>query len=175
MIRELMKRPVAPGVLESEVSRLDGLDDPTGGAEAAVEAVGERAGRQPLGALVADTDQLRDRAWIPAMDSARRGDDGRFLWPGFGENSRVLKWVAERVAGRADAVETPIGYLPAPGALDLEGLEVPAADVAEALSVDADGWREEIPRIAEWFERFGPKLPGVLWAELEALKARLAE
>ncbi|HEX6498384.1 MAG TPA: phosphoenolpyruvate carboxykinase (GTP) [Micromonosporaceae bacterium] len=103
----------------------------------------------------------------------RRGEDGRFLWPGFGENSRVLKWVVDRLEGEADAVETPVGLVPAPGALDLDGLEVPAEDVQEALTVRPDEWREEIPQIAEWFAKFGDKLPGILWSELDALKARL--
>lgn len=103
----------------------------------------------------------------------RRGDDGRFLWPGFGENSRVLKWVVERIEGTADAVETPIGRVPAPGALDVAGLDLPAGDLELALRVDTAEWREEIPQVVEWFERFGDKLPGVLWSELDALKARL--
>jgi phosphoenolpyruvate carboxykinase (GTP) len=105
----------------------------------------------------------------------RRGADGRFLWPGFGENSRVLKWVVERVAGRGEAVETPIGLVPAPGALDVSGLDIAAEDVAEALAVDPGEWSAELPLIAEWFEKFGAKLPSVLWAELEALRTRLAE
>jgi phosphoenolpyruvate carboxykinase (GTP) len=103
----------------------------------------------------------------------RRGDDGRFLWPGFGENSRVLKWIVERLEGRGEAVETAIGRVPAEGALDLSGLSVNAADIAEAVRVDEAEWREEIPQITEWFAKFGEKLPGVLWAELDALKARL--
>jgi phosphoenolpyruvate carboxykinase (GTP) len=103
----------------------------------------------------------------------RRGDDGRFLWPGFGENSRVLKWVVERLSGKGAAVETPIGYVPAPGALDVSGLELSAADLEAVLAVDVDEWRAEIPQVVEWFEKFGDKLPGVLWAELDALKARL--
>jgi phosphoenolpyruvate carboxykinase (GTP) len=103
----------------------------------------------------------------------RRGDDGRFLWPGFGENSRVLKWIVERLDGTAGAVESPVGYLPAPGALDLAGLDVPAEDVEAALAVDADEWKAEIPQVVAWFEKFGDKLPGVLWSELDALKARL--
>ncbi len=103
----------------------------------------------------------------------RRGDDGRFLWPGFGENSRVLKWVFERLDGTAPAVETPVGFQPAPGALDLSGLDVPAADIEAALAVDVAEWKAEIPQVVEWFEKFGDKLPGVLWAELDALKARL--
>jgi phosphoenolpyruvate carboxykinase (GTP) len=103
----------------------------------------------------------------------RRGEDGRFLWPGFGENSRVLKWIAERLDGTGGAVDTPIGRVPAPGAIDTTGLALDPADVAAALRVDPEEWREEIPQVVEWFEKFGAKLPGVLWAELDALKARL--
>jgi phosphoenolpyruvate carboxykinase (GTP) len=103
----------------------------------------------------------------------RRGDDGRFLWPGFGENSRVLKWIVERLDGTGSAVETPIGNVPTVDALDLTGLDVDPADVAAALAVDPEQWRAELPQITEWFERFGDKLPGVLWAELDALRARL--
>ncbi|MDI1459910.1 phosphoenolpyruvate carboxykinase (GTP) [Catellatospora sp. KI3] len=103
----------------------------------------------------------------------RRGDDGRFLWPGFGENSRVLKWVVDRLEGEAGAVETPVGFVPRAQDLDLVGLEQPVADVELALEVRAEEWRQELPQITEWFEKFGDKLPGVLWAELDALKARL--
>jgi phosphoenolpyruvate carboxykinase (GTP) len=103
----------------------------------------------------------------------RRGDDGHFLWPGFGENSRVLKWVVERLEGTGGGVETPIGYVPTADALDLSGLTVPAEDVEAAVRVDVDEWRAELPQVAEWFGKFGDKLPGVLWAELDALKARL--
>ncbi|MEV4415323.1 phosphoenolpyruvate carboxykinase (GTP) [Catellatospora sp. NPDC049609] len=103
----------------------------------------------------------------------RRGDDGRFLWPGFGENSRVLKWVVERLEGEAGAVETPVGFVPRAEDLDLTGLEQPAEDVALALEVRKDEWAAEIPQITEWFDKFGDKLPAVLWAELDALKSRL--
>jgi phosphoenolpyruvate carboxykinase (GTP) len=103
----------------------------------------------------------------------RRGDEGQFLWPGYGENSRVLKWVIERLEGKADAVDTPIGRVPTPGALDVSGLDIDAADLEAVLKVDVDEWRAEIPQIVAWFEKFGDKLPGVLWAELDALKARL--
>jgi phosphoenolpyruvate carboxykinase (GTP) len=103
----------------------------------------------------------------------RRGADGRFLWPGFGENSRVLKWVVERLEGRGAAVETPIGQVPPASGLDLAGLDVPVADIEAALAVDVAEWQAEVPQVVEWFERFGEKLPGVLWAELDALKARL--
>ncbi len=103
----------------------------------------------------------------------RRGDDGRFLWPGFGENSRVLAWIAQRLDGAGAAVETPIGRVPTPGALDLTGLDISADDLAAALAVDRDEWRAELPQVTEWFTRFGDKLPAVLWAELDALRARL--
>jgi phosphoenolpyruvate carboxykinase (GTP) len=103
----------------------------------------------------------------------RRGDDGRFLWPGFGENSRVLKWIVERLDGRGSAMETPIGQVPTPAALDLTGLDVPAEDVEAVLRVDRAEWAAELPLITEWFEKFGDKLPTVLWSELDALRSRL--
>ncbi len=103
----------------------------------------------------------------------RRSDEGDFLWPGFGENSRVLKWIVERIDGHAAALETPIGHVPAPGALDTDGLDVTDEQLADALHVDAEEWRAEIPQIQEWFEQFGDHLPAVLWTELDGLKARL--
>jgi phosphoenolpyruvate carboxykinase (GTP) len=103
----------------------------------------------------------------------RRGADGHFLWPGFGENSRVLKWIVERLEGTGGATETPVGFVPSASDLDLSGLDVPYADVEASLQVDTAEWRRELPQITEWFEKFGEKLPGVLWAELDALKARL--
>jgi phosphoenolpyruvate carboxykinase (GTP) len=103
----------------------------------------------------------------------RRSEDKKFLWPGYGENSRVLKWVFERVHGTGKAVETPIGRLPAPGALDLSGLSVSEATMRELLRVDVEGWRAEIPSIREHYERFGAHLPKALWGELEALAQRL--
>jgi phosphoenolpyruvate carboxykinase (GTP) len=103
----------------------------------------------------------------------RRDEDGGFLWPGFGENSRILKYVIERVEGKVEAVETPIGLVPVAGAIDTEGLDVSAEQLEQALRVDADEWRAEIPQINEWFEKFGDTLPTVLWTELDGLKARL--
>jgi len=103
----------------------------------------------------------------------RRDDDGGFLWPGFGENSRVLKWVVERIDGQAAAVETPIGHVPAPGSLDIDGLDMTPEAIEKALSVDVEEWKAEIPQIQEWFEKFGDNLPAVLWTELDGLKARL--
>ncbi len=90
----------------------------------------------------------------------RRGDDGDFLWPGFGENSRVLKWVIERIDGQAAAVETPIGHVPAPGSLDVDGLDMTEDDLRQALNVDVEEWKQEIPQITEWFE-MGENFPKV--------------
>ncbi len=99
----------------------------------------------------------------------RRDADGGYAWPGFGENSRVLKWVVERLDGQADAVETPIGYLPTPGALDIDGLDVTPEQLEAALRYDPEEWRAELPLIEEWFAKFGDRLPAELRAELEHL------
>ncbi|MFE5287732.1 phosphoenolpyruvate carboxykinase (GTP) [Nocardia sp. NPDC056611] len=104
----------------------------------------------------------------------RRGDDGRFLWPGFGENSRVLEWIVGRIEGRSEATATPIGNVPVAANLDLEGLDVTAGDVDEALAVNVEEWRNELPSIEEWFQFIGDKLPSGLRDEFEALKQRLA-
>ncbi|SDT69618.1 phosphoenolpyruvate carboxykinase (GTP) [Jiangella sp. DSM 45060] len=103
----------------------------------------------------------------------RRDDDGGFLWPGFGENGRVLKWVVERLEGLAAATETPIGHVPTPESLDTSGLDLTAEQLAACLEVDPEEWRAEVPGIAEWFDKFGDQLPTLLWAELDGLKARL--
>ena len=103
----------------------------------------------------------------------RRDDDGGFLWPGFSENSRVLKWAIERIEGNADAVETPIGYVPTVDSLDLDGLDIDRDAIEAALRVDPEEWQQELPQISEWFDKFGDKLPAVLWTELDGLKARL--
>ena len=103
----------------------------------------------------------------------RRDADGGFLWPGFGENSRVLKWVVERIEGRADATETPIGYVPTLEALDTDGLDMTAEQIRAALHVSTEEWAAEIPQIQEWFDKFGDTLPATLLTELDSLKARL--
>jgi phosphoenolpyruvate carboxykinase (GTP) len=104
----------------------------------------------------------------------RRDEDGRFLWPGFGENSRVLKWVFDRVDGNSDVVETPIGLLPADGALDTTGLDIDSADLEAILSVDVDGWKSAIPEIREHLSRFEPRLPDALPAAVDRLESALA-
>ncbi|GAA3442249.1 phosphoenolpyruvate carboxykinase (GTP) [Planomonospora venezuelensis] len=101
----------------------------------------------------------------------RKNADGRFIWPGFGENSRVLKWVVDRLNGEAQAVRTPIGLLPAE--LDTEGLDMPAEDLETLLSVDTGVWKEEAALIPAFFETFGDHLPKELWDEYNALVDRL--
>ena len=104
----------------------------------------------------------------------RKTEEGKWLWPGFGENSRVLKYVFERCNGTADAQETPIGYMPTPDAIDLEGLEgVTDADMAELLSLDKAGWLAELEMVKEHYARFGDKLPQELTDQLAAIEQRL--
>ena len=103
----------------------------------------------------------------------RKGDDGRWLWPGYGENSRVLEWVFERCAGRGDAEETPIGFVPKKAAINVEGLNVTDADLNELLTVNLDEWRTEVGSIREHYATFGDRLPAPLHAQVDALEARL--
>jgi phosphoenolpyruvate carboxykinase (GTP) len=103
----------------------------------------------------------------------RRDENGRFLWPGFGENSRVLKWIFDRVDGNAAAIDTPIGRLPTKNGLDTSGLDVDEADLDTILSVDADGWKAAIPQIREHFGQFGDKIPAQLQMAVDTLEAQL--
>jgi phosphoenolpyruvate carboxykinase (GTP) len=104
----------------------------------------------------------------------RRGADGKFLWPGYGENVRVLKWILGRIDGRAEAVETPIGFVPTTRSLDLTELSVSPADVDELLRVDASEWAEEADAAGKFFEKFGSRLPQEIHAEHKALTERLS-
>ncbi len=103
----------------------------------------------------------------------RRDEDGRFLWPGFGENSRVLKWAFERVDGTVGAIDTSIGRLPGAGDLDTSGLEIDPSDLDAILSVDVDGWRGAIPQIREHYAQFGERLPAQLQMAVDTLESRL--
>ncbi|MER7958730.1 MULTISPECIES: phosphoenolpyruvate carboxykinase (GTP) [unclassified Streptomyces] len=103
----------------------------------------------------------------------RKNEAGKFVWPGFGENSRVLKWIVERLEGRAEGVETPIGILPTADALDTEGLDLPAEDLEFLLKVDRDVWREEASLVPEHLNTFGDHTPKELWDEYRALVERL--
>jgi phosphoenolpyruvate carboxykinase (GTP) len=103
----------------------------------------------------------------------RRDEDGRFLWPGYGENSRVLKWVFERIDGKVGAWRTEIGWLPGLDELDTTGLDIDEDDLGEILSVDREGWRSAIPQIEEHYAQFGGKLPARLGAKLKELAGAL--
>jgi phosphoenolpyruvate carboxykinase (GTP) len=103
----------------------------------------------------------------------RKDDDGGFLWPGFGENSRVLEWVFRRCDDQADADDTPVGLVPTTESLDTEGLDIDEQDVAELLRVDPEEWKQELPSIHQHFARFGERLPQQLRRQLEALEDRL--
>jgi phosphoenolpyruvate carboxykinase (GTP) len=120
--------------------------------------------------------QRTDRAKLPKVyfvNWFRKNADGKYLWPGFGENSRVLKWVCERVEGTGKAQKTAIGNLPAPDALDLSGLNLSAESVKELLAVDAAGWHKEIADVAANYKKFGDALPQALAAQLDELRERL--
>jgi phosphoenolpyruvate carboxykinase (GTP) len=117
-----------------------------------------------------------DRALLPKIffvNWFRKDDDGKWLWPGYGENSRVLKWICERVEGTAPAVPSPIGNLPTPEALDLSALKLPAADIKELLAVDSEGWKKEADDIEAYYAKFGDKLPDALPRQLDELRERL--
>lgn len=103
----------------------------------------------------------------------RRDEGGRFLWPGFGENSRVLAWIVDRVSGKAEASETPIGLVPAEGALNLEGLDISEEDIAALMAVNTDEWSEQLPQVREHYAKFGDRLPDELRAQLDGLIERL--
>ncbi|MBT2439427.1 phosphoenolpyruvate carboxykinase (GTP) [Streptomyces sp. ISL-36] len=103
----------------------------------------------------------------------RKNDAGKFVWPGFGENSRVLKWIVERLEGKAEGVETPIGILPTVESLDTDGLDLPAEDLEFLLKVDREVWREEAALVPEHLNTFGDHTPKELWDEYRALVERL--
>jgi phosphoenolpyruvate carboxykinase (GTP) len=120
--------------------------------------------------------QRTDRNQLPKIyfvNWFRKGADGKFLWPGYGENSRVLKWICERVEGTGKAQLTPIGNLPTPDALDLSGLDLPAENLAQLLAVDSPGWRHEADDVAAYHAKFGKRLPMALSEQLGHLRHRL--
>jgi phosphoenolpyruvate carboxykinase (GTP) len=121
----------------------------------------------------------RDGARLPKVfyvNWFRKGQSGKFLWPGYGENSRVLAWIFGRCEGTAEALETEIGLLPpvGEGGIDTSGLEVTDADMHELLTVDVHGWRQMLPHLHEHYARFGDRLPAELRAQLDALEGRLS-
>jgi phosphoenolpyruvate carboxykinase (GTP) len=123
-----------------------------------------------------DVAKGKDQAKLPKIyyvNWFRKNDEGKFVWPGFGENSRVLKWIVDRLDGKAEGVETPIGILPAKGALDTKGLELSESDLDFLLTVDKEVWREEAALVPEHLNTFGEHTPKELWDEYRALVERL--
>jgi len=123
-----------------------------------------------------DVAKGKDQAKLPKIyyvNWFRKNDEGKFVWPGFGENSRVLKWIVDRLDGRAEGVATPIGILPAKGALDTKGLELSESDLDFLLTVDKEVWREEAALVPEHLNTFGEHTPKELWDEYRALVERL--
>ena len=103
----------------------------------------------------------------------RKSPEGKWLWPGYGENSRVLKWVIERVSGQGKAEKTAIGFVPAKDALDTSGLNISSEDLSQLLAVNNEEWKKEIPGIKEHFSKFGDRCPKELLDEADALEKRL--
>ena len=120
----------------------------------------------------ADADKLPK---IFAVNWFRRGEDGHFLWPGFGENSRVLKWVAERCDGSVGAQETPIGYMPKIEDLDLQGLDVPKEDLEAITTIDSLEWSAELDAVEAHFENYGPKMPKELYEQLRRVRQNMEQ
>jgi len=122
--------------------------------------------------------QRTDRAKLPQVffvNWFRKNDQGKWLWPGYGDNCRVLKWICERVEGRGKVVKTPIGNLPTADALDLAGLPMSEEDRRQLLAVDIDGWKNETADIAEYYKKIGNRIPAALQKELDDLRDRLAK
>ena len=105
----------------------------------------------------------------------RTDEDGNFLWPGYGDNMRVVMWIIDRCEGRVDALETPIGYVPKPEDINIEGLDISLDTVKDLLTVDKEAWLEDTEHIKEFYEQIGDRVPGELWEELESLKERLSK
>jgi phosphoenolpyruvate carboxykinase (GTP) len=120
--------------------------------------------------------QRTDRSKLPKIyfvNWFRKSDQGRFLWPGYGDNSRVLEWICERVDGTAEARETQIGNLPTREALNLKGLHIPSENVEQLIAVDVAGWKKEIDDVASNYAKFGSQLPSALSKQLDELRKRL--
>ncbi|HME96689.1 MAG TPA: phosphoenolpyruvate carboxykinase (GTP) [Methylomirabilota bacterium] len=107
--------------------------------------------------------RLKNPPRIFRVNWFRRDEQGRFLWPGYGENVRILKWIVERIHGGGGAVETPIGYVPAPGAIDTRGLQVPPGALEAALRVDREEWGQALDELGEFYQQFGDRMPPAIW------------
>ena len=118
-------------------------------------------------------DKLVYKPRIFSINWFRTDDNGRYLWPGFGQNIRVLKWIIDRVHGRVQARETPLGLIPDLKDLDLSGLDIPKEDMEKLFRIDRAGWKKEVGDIGEFFKKFGDRMPKEMWEELDAMKAKL--
>lgn len=117
--------------------------------------------------------QLKKPPVIFRVNWFRRDQDGNFLWPGYGENIRVLKWILERIRGTGGAKETALGYLPTPGAIGTEGLALVPGAMEELTSVDTSGWLNGVKEMEQFYNQFGERLPDEIWDEHRKLKERL--
>ena len=120
------------------------------------------------------TDDRQAAADLLQVNWFRKDAEGNYIWPGYGENSRVLAWIVDRLEGLVEADETPIGRMPKPGDLDVTGLDIDPAALAGLFEVDRDSWLAEADLTAEYFTKFGDKVPAELYAQLEAIKSRLS-
>jgi len=117
--------------------------------------------------------QMRNPPKIFSVNWFRTDDDGRYIWPGFGENIRVIKWIIERVNNGAKAKETPIGYVPHASDLDLKGLSIPEKNLAKLLEINTKEWGHELEDIEKFMKQFGDSMPAEIWKEYESLKSHL--
>jgi phosphoenolpyruvate carboxykinase (GTP) len=120
--------------------------------------------------------ELRKTGSVPRVFQVnwfRKGADGRFLWPGFGENSRVIEWILERVDGQVPAQDSPIGLLPTAGSLNVDGLDVSEADLAALFAIDRDSWLAEVDATAQFFDTFEGRVPDAVTKQLASLRERL--
>ena len=125
-----------------------------------------------------DIGQAADESKLPRLywvNWFRKDDEGRFMWPGFGDNSRVLKWVLDRADGTAEGTDTPIGVVPSPDSLDLSGIDIDAATLENLLAVDPEAWRAELTLIAEHYDFIGERLPDAMRNQLDELEKRLSD
>jgi len=120
-----------------------------------------------MGKKIANPPQIFNVNWF------RLDKDGNFMWPGFGDNMRVLNWILDRCEGKVDAVETEIGYVPNKADLQLEGLDLSDEVVDELLSIDIDAWKEDLANQREFFAQFGDKLPKEIKESMDTLEANL--
>ena len=117
--------------------------------------------------------RLKHPPKIFSINWFRTDDSGNYLWPGFGENIRVLKWIIERSAGRIEAKKTPIGMVPYLKDLNMDGLNIKKESLEKLFEVDVDGWRNEAEEIKVFFKKFGLRMPKEMWDELKSMKAKL--